>query len=286
MYVDTLTLEVTRKCNLKCGHCLRGCAQNKTMTEDVIAAIFSHIDHVYNLVIGGGEPSLATETIHQIYQYLLWRDVSIENIFIVTNGKKISKQLLHEFNRLYGLCGNSSEISGFAISNDEFHVAERGFYRHKEDYSQLLYDDGQYDFSNITEELIQEHTNKNSNNWLARGRAKDFGSQHDAYKDSLLLNNLEQPTSIRGDMYICHNGDVIGDINMPYNDMKKYTRGNIMNWSNLLKGLKQSTIDNYKWCLGNCPYGMSPDHDETDKNICSQWYDYKDIVIEIKNKYL
>lgn len=272
MYVGELMLEVTRKCNLKCEHCLRGNAQNKSMTTEVINAVFRNIKSVDNLIIGGGEPSLAVDVIDQIYQHIIWNDVTIENIFIVTNGKRVSKPLLQAFDALYGLCEPYSEISGFAISNDEFHERARGFYRNIEDYRYLIEDACYADsceFLNINEYLIQEHTNKNSKHWLARGRAKDFGDDHSAYLDSLKINDFENPTQIHGQMYICYNGDVVGDQNMAYNDMKKYVRGNVLEWAKLIDNLKQSTIDNYNWCLNNCKHS-SPDPDETD--YCNEWY--------------
>jgi len=252
---------------------MRGGAQNKTMTPDIISATFENIKRVGNLVIGGGEPSLAVEAIHQIYQQILWKKVEIENIFIVTNGKTVSKKLLIEFNKLYGLCGDSSEISGFAISNDEFHEKARGFYRSIEDYTELMYDSYEEetdDFSNINEDLIQEHTNKDTMNWLARGRAKDFGNNHDAYLDNLKLDDFENPKQIHGEIYVCYNGDVLGDQNMSYTDMKKHMRGNVLYWDTLLQNLKQSTIENYNWCLHNCKYS-TPDPDE--QNCCSEWFD-------------
>ncbi len=57
IYVYNLVLEITRKCNAKCIHCLRGNAQNLTMSQEVIDAVFSKIDRVSSLTLTGGEPS-------------------------------------------------------------------------------------------------------------------------------------------------------------------------------------------------------------------------------------
>ena len=36
MHIDNLYFEVTRRCNMKCGHCLRGCAQKVDLTIDIV----------------------------------------------------------------------------------------------------------------------------------------------------------------------------------------------------------------------------------------------------------
>ncbi|MEG1925311.1 MAG: radical SAM protein [Ruthenibacterium sp.] len=260
MHVENLMLEITRKCNLKCEHCLRGNAQNKSMSEGVIRSLLTHVDSIGVLTIGGGEPTLGIDVIQKLYQELLWRNVDVQNVFLVTNGKRVSRDLLYWFSQLYSLC-SENEISGFAISNDQYHVRERGFVRNKYEYLDEIYapecdDDGCYIESiDLPEEVIYDHTTEmslNTNNIFARGRAKGWGGQDKAYLDCLKFDDLENPTAISGEMYVCYNGDVVGDANMSYLDMKKFVRGNTQDWDNLMSGIRQSTIDNYHWCSKNC----------------------------------
>lgn len=180
MHIENLMLEVTRKCNLKCEHCLRGNAQNKSMTPDIISSLFAHVDSIGTLTIGGGEPTLAIDVIHNLYQELLWRDVDIQNVFLVTNGKRVNRDLLFWFSQLYSLCSDK-DASGFAISNDRYHVQKRGFVRSKYEYLDEIYapeydDDGCYtEPIDLPEEVIYDHTTEKSlstSNILARGRAK------------------------------------------------------------------------------------------------------------------
>lgn len=240
-------LEVTRKCNFKCTHCLRGNAQNKTMRADIIYNFFQHVDSIGTLTIGGGEPSLAVPTLHVILDAIMRWNVNVENIFMVTNGKRVSVPLLNIFSQLLDVCSDNG-LSAFTISNDIYHTEQRGFIRHPYDYVDKLYE---YDIT-IPEDKIYEHTTEKTNNWLARGRAKNWGQRHDEYLDNLRLNDLENPTAIYGEMYVCHNGDVVGDANMAYNDMKKFIRGNILEWDTLINNLKTSTVENYHWCKNNC----------------------------------
>lgn len=39
IFYNGIHIELTRRCNLACAHCLRGPAQNKTMTREVIGKL-------------------------------------------------------------------------------------------------------------------------------------------------------------------------------------------------------------------------------------------------------
>ena len=58
MYVQDLILEVTRRCNMACEHCLRGDAQNMDMSTEVVDQILEHCDRIGAVTFSGGEPSL------------------------------------------------------------------------------------------------------------------------------------------------------------------------------------------------------------------------------------
>lgn len=256
MHVEDVYLEVTRKCNYKCAHCLRGNAQNKSMSVITIFNFFSHVSSIGTLTLGGGEPSLATDVLHNIWDAIIHYDIDVENVFMVTNGKRVSVPLLKCFSKLLSACSDKS-ASGFAISNDIYHTEQRGFVRKDYEYRDAIdnynYKPYQVDFIEIPENMIYDHTTESiPSNWYARGRAKDWGKRHEAYLDNLKLNDLENPTSIYGGMYVCHNGDVVGDANMAYNDMKPFIRGTVFEWDTLIDNLKTSTIENYHWCKANC----------------------------------
>lgn len=256
MYVDDLMLEVTRKCNLRCEHCLRGNAQNKSMSRNIIDALFRHVDSVGTLTIGGGEPTLAIDVLWDVYNSILQNHVDIQNIYMVTNGKTLKRELVQVFSQLYQRCSDN-EVSGFAVSNDQYHVQQRGFTRNVYEYEELCYEneDEYGDYYYLPEDVFQTHTSEGSlytSNVFARGRAKDWGGRHEDYLDCLKLDNLRNPQSVFGQFYVCYNGDVVGDSNMPYIDMKKYVRGNVTQWWQLMEGLQKSTIENYEWCKENC----------------------------------
>lgn len=63
--IKSLELEMTRRCNQNCVHCLRGCSQNFDMTPEILKNIFTNGDYqitkIYELFVTGGEPFLNRE---------------------------------------------------------------------------------------------------------------------------------------------------------------------------------------------------------------------------------
>ena len=53
-----LAIEVTRKCNMHCAHCMRGDAQNADISEGKLSKFLSQVNFIGSLTITGGEPTL------------------------------------------------------------------------------------------------------------------------------------------------------------------------------------------------------------------------------------
>ena len=58
-----LSVEITRRCNKNCLHCMKGDAQNVTITEDIIDRVIADIPDVARLSLVGGEPLLELDKI-------------------------------------------------------------------------------------------------------------------------------------------------------------------------------------------------------------------------------
>lgn len=101
MKTYALILEVTRRCNMSCAHCLRGPAQNIDMTEDIMRKTFKIFDEIDSLVFSGGEPSLNIPLLQKTVDYIINHDIFIENFFIATNGKENVDELLQVLDQLY-----------------------------------------------------------------------------------------------------------------------------------------------------------------------------------------
>ncbi len=121
MQVKDLILEVTRKCNMQCPHCLRGDAQNKTMTREVVSRAFEVFNNVETLVVTGGEPTLAIDTLEIIAQRLEFGFApEIDNFYMATNGKVIKKRLFDIIGRIIHQC-TDNHLTSINISNDDWH---------------------------------------------------------------------------------------------------------------------------------------------------------------------
>jgi len=118
--VGNLIIEVTRRCNMICGHCLRGKAQNKKMTREYMISTITQFDYISNITFSGGEPSLNPAAIEDFIHICQMNDVSVGNFFIATNGKRCTQRFIDAVNHLYNFC-DDNEVSKISISNDEFH---------------------------------------------------------------------------------------------------------------------------------------------------------------------
>lgn len=54
--VNNLILEVTRRCNMHCAHCLRGNAQSIDMPPNLIKNVLKTIDGALSVTFTGGSP--------------------------------------------------------------------------------------------------------------------------------------------------------------------------------------------------------------------------------------
>jgi organic radical activating enzyme len=115
-----LMIEVTRKCNMFCEHCLRGKAQNKIQSKENIDKIFSKVNHISCITFTGGEPSLHPEIIEYCLESAKKHNVSVNDMYIVTNGKKVTVEFLVSLVKWYAYC-DCNEVTGISLSKDNYH---------------------------------------------------------------------------------------------------------------------------------------------------------------------
>lgn len=88
--VNNVIIEVTRKCNMTCEHCLRGPAQNLNIDHKYISTLLDNINSIGVLTFTGGEPSLNIPAMRFTLEELKRRKINVNSFFIVTNGSKKS----------------------------------------------------------------------------------------------------------------------------------------------------------------------------------------------------
>lgn len=120
--INNLILEVTRRCNLKCKHCLRGPAENLSLGHGTVVEALHQLDAIGSITFTGGEPSLVPEVLKMIRGAVSLRQINVENFYIATNGITNDKydHFMIEIFKWWMLCSDN-EISSVDISRDQWH---------------------------------------------------------------------------------------------------------------------------------------------------------------------
>ena len=196
--IDNLSIEVTRRCNLHCEHCLRGNAQPLDIDLKYVKTLFKKISYINCLTLTGGEPSLKPNIIRDIVKIAKKYNVEIGSFYIATNGKKISNDFLLAIIELHNYCSDN-EVSSVQVSNDSYH-----------------YDCFEYDKLNVFSFV----SNKGEISYpIAEGRAKDFGKRK-VLSDTIIINNGYK-TLQDANIYLNCKGNLISGCNFSYKSQNK-----------------------------------------------------------------
>lgn len=114
-----LFLELTRRCNLQCSHCLRGEAQGKDMSETTIWHALRTLGGQGYIGIGGGESLMSDKHLRKLRNAVLQTGEykSLETLYLVTNGRRIiensvTRMLLADF---------PADTISLHVSTDQWH---------------------------------------------------------------------------------------------------------------------------------------------------------------------
>lgn len=89
-----LVLELTRDCNMRCAHCLRGDSDSLDMPVQVIENAFSAASEIRTLTFTGGEPSLKPHLIKYALSCAKKYRTKIDEVYLATNGREVSDEFL------------------------------------------------------------------------------------------------------------------------------------------------------------------------------------------------
>lgn len=115
-----LILEITRRCNMNCAHCMRGEAQDIDIPFEVIDKALENVSHIGSLTLTGGEISLNPAAISYVAKQIREREIDLNSVYLVTNGKQVTTEFLVACVELFSLA-NDGEFNGLALSSDMFH---------------------------------------------------------------------------------------------------------------------------------------------------------------------
>lgn len=114
-----VTLELGRKCNLKCKHCMKGESQDVAMSDGVMDALLDNVYFIDEFNFGGGEPLLYVERMETLLRKCKEKGVKVNYITVISNCTIKSDEFVRVFNEWgeYTTFRNNKLL----VSNDIFH---------------------------------------------------------------------------------------------------------------------------------------------------------------------
>lgn len=220
-YLNELAVEVTRRCNMSCAHCLRGEAQNCDINHKYIDALLEDISGIGSVTFTGGEPSLNVDAIEYMLQQCQEREIPVGSFYVVTNGKANTMALAMACLKWYAYCDDDDEICGLALSQDMFHDSvDVDNIRILKGLKFFREGDKRTDFNFVT--LINE------------GRAQDLGGFRKISEDSrhseFSFEEWQDEMYIETMIYLSANGDIKTDCDVAYEN-DDYTIGSVADQS-------------------------------------------------------
>jgi len=123
MEIRNLMIEVTRKCNIMCEHCLRGEPMNKNISKVYIDQLLIQVDSISTVTFTGGEPTLNVLIMNYFLNRVKELNIPISSFYIATNGVKITEEFILFCLKMYSYC-DEKEFCSVDVSNDIYHSYE------------------------------------------------------------------------------------------------------------------------------------------------------------------
>lgn len=124
--LNSIIIEVTRRCNMSCQHCLRGEQQKVNIDHNHITTLLEQLGTLGSITFTGGEPSLYVDAIDFTLSECKRLGVEVGSFYIATNGLQIKEDFVLSCLRWYAYCCEK-DMCRVDCSNDGFH-AEEGNY--------------------------------------------------------------------------------------------------------------------------------------------------------------
>lgn len=140
LYLNALTFEVTRKCNLNCMHCFCGEPEDLNLPENVIDKVLDQVERVKRIALTGGEPMLVPDIVEHIVDKIIKNHTKLLAFTCVVNGTIMDDRaisFMNSFNRIatyindtyreqWGGQDYGHKVAEIIISVDEYHKNDPG----------------------------------------------------------------------------------------------------------------------------------------------------------------
>jgi len=212
-----IVIEVTRRCNMKCDHCLRGAAQPKDINPAVIDKLTKQADYISIITPTGGEPSINAAAIDIFLKKCKENNCSYGGFYIATNGKKYKDDFIVTIANFYANA-QDQDVCRVEFSQSQWH-RENGQSKHEMDKLRAL-------------RFVDDRHPLSYENLIDRGRAKKNGlsTRRHHHRDIIKPDEINLDDDFFEPLvYITVDGDVIlGDCDLSYVQMKRKSIGNIL----------------------------------------------------------
>ena len=214
LLISQLVIEVTRRCNMECLHCMRGDAQDKDITTAVIDRVLDSVEGhgIGSVTITGGEPSLNPTAIQYFVEQVQSRKIGVGSFYVVTNGKVESLPLVHTLIDLYAYC-EEPEMSFLVVSKDRYHetVPQSKLYNALKFFNS----DG--------------HGPTSEESVLIEGRAREHGFGRQKYRpDEWELEIQDDYVCVQNTLHIAVNGNVMCGCDFSFARVDRERVGNVL----------------------------------------------------------
>ncbi|MBD5584080.1 MAG: radical SAM protein [Clostridia bacterium] len=230
-----LIIEVTRRCNMRCAHCLRGDAEDQDISFQVIDDTLRHFDQINTITFTGGEPSLNLQAIRHALTYCKRRKIPVGSFFIATNGLENvdglikvcdkwydytlfseyhadkSQMIGHEtIERLISIHNDAYEVtSAVALSSDPYH--------------------GEIPIANLYKLMSRKYfsdmkVHDFKHGVQARGRGRGLANSFYREPTTRLEFNDENSVEL---VYVTYAGNILADCDMEFVGMDDVSLGNV-----------------------------------------------------------
>lgn len=243
MDIKNLIIEVTRKCNMKCKHCLRGEAQNCDIPYKYIDALFENVTSVGHITFTGGEPFLNVGAIEYTLQLVKKKNIAVYGFYLATNAKVVKDRYISIVNEwmIYVIkCNNQMEEMLKGSDNDNISVILSRIQSHsgvsvsRDKYHDDISIENYLKFRMLSYYVdVQEHSD---NECFERMEGKALENEigvSDCYWDIssvyVEMNGSQfNPNTLEIEqLYLSSNGDLVGDCDLSYENIHRYSIGNI-----------------------------------------------------------
>ena len=223
MEVSNLVIEVTRKCNMCCDHCLRGEMENLDLQEKYIDSLLNQVTYISDVTFTGGEPSLNVPIMEYFLNQCKEKEIGIGGFYIATNGLNIGEDFVMFCLRMFSYCDEKEQCT-VHVSNDYYHQVEGSY------TTELL--DGLSFFRRKFEKEGWDYYRGDT--VIRQGRGEGFSNGQDlSYSDIETKEELNDTT-----IYLNCNGDMINGCDLSYGNQELYVLCHVDDFTDFVNGLE------------------------------------------------